>query len=94
MGSCNCPMFCCALLYVHSSFAIIMIGKKELIELPSLSSWCLVIVVRLFLAVSWVCMQFMIAVFPRSYSFTISENMHTKNKEFCTILAYHLKAIN
>ena len=48
MGFCNCSMFCCALLYVHSSFAIILMGKKELVALLCLSSWCLVIVVRLF----------------------------------------------
>ena len=30
MGFCNCSMFCCALLCVHSSFAIILIGKNEL----------------------------------------------------------------
>ena len=35
-------MFCCALLYVHSSIAIILMGKKELIALLNLSSWCLV----------------------------------------------------
>ena len=43
-------MFRCALLCVHSSFAIILIGKRELVVLLSLSSWCLVIVVWLFLA--------------------------------------------
>ena len=37
-------MFCCTLLYVHSSFAIILMGKRELVALLSLSSWCLVIV--------------------------------------------------
>ena len=26
----NCSMFCCTLLYVHSSFAIILIWKREL----------------------------------------------------------------
>ena len=26
---CNCSMFCCALLCVHSSFAIILMGKGE-----------------------------------------------------------------
>ena len=26
MGFCNDPMFCCELHYVHSSFAIILIG--------------------------------------------------------------------
>ena len=30
----------------------------------SLSSWCLVIAVWLFLAVPWVCLQFVIVVFP------------------------------
>ena len=41
MGVCNCSMFCCTFLYVHSSFAINM-GKRELVALLSLSSWCLV----------------------------------------------------
>ena len=57
-------MFCCALLYVHSSFAIILMGKRELVALLILSSWCLLIVVWLFLAIPWVCLQFVIAVFP------------------------------
>ena len=51
VGVCNCSMFCCALLYVHSSIAIILMGKRELIALLDLSSWCLVVVGRLFLAV-------------------------------------------
>ena len=29
MGVCNCSMFCCTLRYVHSSFAIILLGKRE-----------------------------------------------------------------
>ena len=29
VGFCNCCMFCCALLCVHFSFAIILIGKRE-----------------------------------------------------------------
>ena len=57
-------MFCCALLYVHSSFAIILMGERELVALLSLSSWCLVIAVWLFLAVPWVCLQFVIVVLP------------------------------
>ena len=57
-------MFCFALLYVHSSFAIILMGKRELVVLISLFSWCLVIVVWLFLAVPWACLQFVIVVFP------------------------------
>ena len=50
-------MFCLTLLYVHSSFAIILMGERELVTL------CLVIVVWLFLAVPRVCLQFVIVVF-------------------------------
>ena len=64
VGVCKFSMFCCTLLYVHSSFAIILIGKRELVDLLSLSSWYLVIVVWLFLVVPWVCLQFVIVVFP------------------------------
>ena len=61
---CNCSMFCCTLLYVHSSIAIILIGKRELIVLLNLSSWCFVMDERLFLAVPGGCLQFVIVVFP------------------------------
>ena len=64
MGVCNCSMFCCTLLYVHSSIAIILMGKRELIALLNLSSWRLVMVERLFLAVPRGCLQFVIVVFP------------------------------
>ena len=64
MGVCNCSMFCCTLLYVLSSIAIILMGKRELIALLNLSSWCLVMVERLFLAVPRGCLQFVIVVFP------------------------------
>ena len=64
MGVCNYSMFCCTLLYVHSSIAIILMGKRELIALLNLSSWCLVMVERLFLAVPRGCLQFVIVVFP------------------------------
>ena len=64
MEVCNCSMFCCTLLYVHSSIAIILMGKRELIALLNLSSWCLVMVEQLFLAVLQGCLQFVIVVFP------------------------------
>ena len=64
MRVCNCSMFCCTLLYVHSSFAIIFIEKVELVALLRLSSLCLVMVVWLFLTVPWVCLRFVIVVFP------------------------------
>ena len=63
VGVCNCSMFCCTLLYVHSSIAIILTGKRELIALLNLSSWCLVMVGRLFLAMPRECLQFVIVVF-------------------------------
>ena len=64
VGVCTCSMFCCMSLYVHSSIAIILMGKRELIALLNLSSWCLVMVERLFLAVPMGCLQFVIVVFP------------------------------
>ena len=36
MGVCNCSMFCCTLLYVHSSIAIMLMGKRELVALLNL----------------------------------------------------------
>ena len=64
VGVCGCSVFCCVLLYVYSSIAIILMGKRELIALLNLSSWCLVMVKRLFLAVPRGCLQFVIVVFP------------------------------
>ena len=64
MVVCNCSMFCCTLLYVHSSIAIILMGKRELIALLNMSFWCLVMVERLFLTVLRGCLQFVIVVFP------------------------------
>ena len=39
-------------------------GKRELVALLNLSSWCLVMVERLFLAVPLGCLRFVIVVFP------------------------------
>ena len=64
MGVCNCSKFCCMLLYVHSSIAIILMGKRRLNALLNLSSWCLVMVERLFLAVPRGCLLFVIVVYP------------------------------
>ena len=57
-------MFCCTLLYVHSSIVIILMGKRELAALLNLSSWFLVMVEWLFLVVPWGCLRFVIVVFP------------------------------
>ena len=64
MGVCSCSMFSCALLYVHCGIAIVLVGKRELVALLNLSSWFLVMVERLFLAVPWGCLLFVIVVFP------------------------------
>ena len=55
------------LLYVtlfNSSITIILMGKRELVALLKLSSWCLVMVERLFLAVPLGFLRFVIVVFP------------------------------
>ena len=64
VGVYNCSMLCCTLLYLHSSFAIILMGKRELIALLSLSSWFLMMVLLLFFAVPWDCLWFVIVEFP------------------------------
>ena len=65
MGVCNCYLFFfCTLLCVRSSIAIILMGKRELIALLNLSSSCLVMVERLFLAVPQGCLRVVIVVFP------------------------------
>ena len=46
-------------------------GKKELVALLSLSSWCLLIVEWLFLALPWVGLQFVIAVYPDQASYSL-----------------------
>ena len=63
MGVCNCSIFCCTSLYVNSSIAIILMGRG-LVALLGLSSLCLVVVERLFLAVPQACLRFVIVVFP------------------------------
>ena len=64
MGVCNCSMFWFTLLYVHSSIAIILMGKRELVASLDLSSWCLVMAEWLFLAEPRGCLRFVIVVFP------------------------------
>ena len=97
MGVCNCSLFSCTLLYVHSSIAIILMGKKELIALLNLSSWCLVMVERLFLAVPRGCLQFVIVVFPDhthllflnlGTHFITEQNITKKKKQFWRDASY------
>ena len=64
MGVCNCSMFCCTLLCVRSSIAIILMGKREMVSLLNLPFWCLVMVERFFLVVPQDGLQLVIVVFP------------------------------
>ena len=57
-------MFFCTLLCVRSRIAIILMGKRELVALLNLSSWCPVMVEWLFLAMPQGCLRFVIVVFP------------------------------
>ena len=70
-------MLCCALLNVHSSFAVISMETRELVALLSLSFWCLVIIVWLFLAMAWVCLQFVIVIFPDRTHLLFLESIDT-----------------
>ena len=55
MGVCNCSMFCCTLLYVHFSFSIILIGKRKLVYLLSVSRDCCLSLSRGAMGLSAVC---------------------------------------
>ena len=78
VGVCNCSMFCCTLLYVHSSIAIILMGKRELVAVLNLSSWCLVMVERLFFALPWCRLRFVIVVFPgHTHYFLYTDTLYT-----------------
>ena len=66
-------------------YAIILMGKRELVALFSLSSWCVVIVVWLFLAVPWVCLQFLIVVFP-DHTHLIFSKLALQQCVFCPAL--------
>ena len=59
MGVCNCFV-----VRDRSSIAVILMGKRELVALLNLSSWCLVMVERFFLTVPQGCLRFVIVVFP------------------------------
>ena len=81
-------LFCvwCTLLYAHSSFAIILVGKRELVALLSLSSWCLVVVVWLFLAVPYILSAFCDMVFPdHTHLLFFSYWRYNFIKKFCEV---------
>ena len=64
MGVCNAICFVTYVTLCPFYIAIILMGKRELDALLNLSSWCLVVVERLFLAVPRGCLRFVIVVFP------------------------------
>ena len=45
-------------------FAIILMGKRDLVALLNLSSWCFVMIEQLFVVVTRGCLRFVIVVFP------------------------------
>ena len=61
-------------------------GKRELIVLLNLSSWCLVMVEWLFLAVPRGCLQFVIVVFPDHTHLLFFKDM--SYHLFCLVLNY------
>ena len=74
-------------------------GKRELIALLNLSSWCLVMVERLFLAVPRGCLQFVIVVFPdhTHLLFLIRRSWITLKKRqtaFLRLEDYHYDILN
>ena len=62
--------FCLLLLLLWESVIVLcfvacyLMGKRELIALLNLSSWCFVMVEQLFLTVPRGCLWFVIVVFP------------------------------
>ena len=78
-------LLCSVLLCVPPSFSIILMGKRELVALLCLSSWCLVtvIVLWLFLKVPWVGLQCVSVVFPDHIYFLFGHGVsdHLVNTE-------------
>ena len=73
MWFCVCSMFFCTLICVLSSFAIILMGMRELVVLLHLSSWCLVALTHG--AVNWSAV-YDCGIF-RSFSLTFSILIHS-----------------
>ena len=73
-------------------------GKRELIALLNLSSWCLVMVERPFLAVPRGCLPFVIVVFPDHTHLLFSKlelkELVKPEYAFCTHSTLHLSRLN
>ena len=66
-------LFCYALFCVHSRFAVILRWKRKLVALLLLSYRCIVTinVLKVFLKVHWVGLQYVIVVFPDQTHFLV-----------------------
>ena len=56
-----------------------LMGRRELVALLNLSSWCLVTVEQLFLAVPRGCLQFVIVVFPDHTHLLFFNDLNSSN---------------
>ena len=76
---CDSVIVLCFVVRCFVSILVLM-GKRELVALLLLPSWCLVMVERLFLTVPRVCLQFVIVVFPdHSHLLFFKENVLEKS---------------
>ena len=75
-------LFWYALLYVLSSFEIILRSKRELVALLLLSYRCIVTinVLWLFFTVTWASLQCVIVVFPDNTHFLIQQPFDPQSK--------------
>ena len=74
-GECLVPVKC----------KVVLMGKRELVGLLGLSSWCLVMVERLFLPVLWGCLLFVSVVFPDHTHLLFFIHPHIKMSNIWTI---------
>ena len=84
-------MFCCTLFYIHSSIAIILTGKRELVALLNLPSLRLVMVEWLFLAVPRGCLRFVIVRFPDHTPYCFRHQEEETTAKYCILNKEALK---
>ena len=78
------------LLCVRSSIAIILMGKRELVALLNLFSWCLVMVEQLFLGQPQGCLRFVIVVFP-DYTHVLFFVIFLRRCVFCRCFSLYIR---
>ena len=67
-------------------------GKRELIALLRFSFGCIMIVVLVFLAVSWVCLQSVIVVFPDHTHLLFLSTCMLRIRSFALFLVYSFES--